>query len=64
MVDLVEGFRKIFPLSLFLISLMNSLYIRLKRSDAALTLTDQSPLIQLNSLAQPLQSFNLQLKTL
>ena len=33
---------------------MNSLYIRLKRSDAALTLTDQSPLIQLNSLAQSL----------
>ena len=47
------------PLSLFLISLMNSLYIRLTRSDAALTLTDQFHLTQLNSLAQPLQSFNL-----
>ena len=33
-------FPQIFPLSLFLISLMNSLYIRLKRSEAALTLTD------------------------
>ena len=52
-------FPQIFPLSLFLISLMNSLYIRLTRSDTALTLTDQFPLTQLNSLAQPLQSFNL-----
>ena len=40
-------------------SLMNSLYIRSKRSEAALTLADQSPLTQLNSLAQSLQSFNL-----
>ena len=39
-------------------------YIRLTRSDAALTLTDHFPLTQLNSLAQPLQSFNLYLKTL
>ena len=37
----------------------NELYIRLKRSQAALTLTDQSPLTLLNSLAQTLQSFNL-----
>ena len=37
-----------FPLSLFLISLMNSVYIMLKRSDAALTQTDQSLLTQLN----------------
>ena len=52
-------FPQIFPLSIFLISLMNFLYIRLTRSDPALTLTDQFPLTQLNSLAQPLQSFNL-----
>ena len=34
-------------------------YMRLQRSDAALTLTDQYPLTHLNSLAQPLQTFNL-----
>ena len=39
-------------------------YMRLKRSEAALTLTSQSPLTQLNTLAQPMQSFNLQLKIL
>ena len=50
---------QIFPLSLFVTSLMNSLYIRLKRSDAALTLADQSPQTQLNSLVQPLQSLHL-----
>ena len=37
-------------------NLMNSSYIRLKRSEAALTLTDQSSLTLLNSLAQSLQS--------
>ena len=42
---------------------MNSLYIRWKRSEAALTLTDQSPLTLLNFPAQSLQSFNLSLKT-
>ena len=46
-------------LSLFLRSLMNSLDIRLKRSEVALILTDQSPLTLLNSLAQCLQSLNL-----
>ena len=47
-------FPQIFPLSLFLISFVNSLYIRLKRPEAALTLTDQSPRTLLNSLAQSL----------
>ena len=41
---------QIFLLSLYLMNVMNSLCIRLKRSEAALTLTNISPLILLNSL--------------
>ena len=44
---------------LSLISLMISLCIRLKRSKAALTLIDQSPLTLLSSLERCLHSFNL-----
>ena len=43
------------PLSLLLISLIYSVCIKLKRSEAALTLTDQSPLTLLSSAAQSVQ---------
>ena len=52
-------FLQIFALGLFLKTLMSSLYIRSKRSKAALTLIDESLLTLLNSLAQSLQSFSL-----